>query len=142
MRGLCLLRVCREEYQQTNGLDIGSPLSTVPACLFTVTTSYGSLYIKPTNKDVSIHYSNHSNEIKFEVAFGFLLRSLRICSPEFIRDEVPYDSNSFMEHKYSRGFMLNLPDRCRTYLRDQSPHPLLVFTYYRHAIFPRRSTNW
>ena len=48
-----------------------------------------AVYRKPTNKEDLIHYfSAHSDRVKSGVVIGFYLRALRICSPDFIQEEM------------------------------------------------------
>jgi len=68
-----------------------------------------SVYRKPTNKDDFIHYfSAHSKRTKEGVVIGFFLRALRICSPEFLEDEMKHVYNTFQHLHYPRSMLTHL----------------------------------
>lgn len=71
---------------------------------------------------------------------GFFLKALRICSPEFFEAGIPYVINSFMKHKYPRSVLRNLRKKTGN-IKDQTLHPLLIFSYHRLVTFPRRSVD-
>ncbi|XP_069985630.1 uncharacterized protein [Penaeus vannamei] len=53
------------------------------------------LMLKPTNKDYFVHYfSVHSKRTKEGVVIGSFLRALRICSPEFLEEEMQHVCNT------------------------------------------------
>ncbi|XP_069992431.1 uncharacterized protein [Penaeus vannamei] len=63
-----------------------------------------SIYRKPTNKDDFIHYfSAHSKRTKEGVVIGFFLRALRVCSPEFLEEEMQHVCNTFKHLHYHRS---------------------------------------
>lgn len=65
-----------------------------------------SIYRKPTNLNAYIHYySSHSDKVKKSVFSSMFLRALRICSPEFLDDEINniYDISSSL--KYPKIFI-------------------------------------
>ena len=68
-----------------------------------------SVYRKPTNKDDFIHFfSAHNRKTKEGVVIGFFLRALRVCSPEFLEDEVNHVITAFQHLRYPRGLLLLL----------------------------------
>ena len=67
------------------------------------------VYRKPTNREDYVHfYSGHSDRVKRGVVLGFFLRALRICSDDYVDDEVQHVITSFMKLKYPKGLLLNL----------------------------------
>ena len=47
------------------------------------------VYRKPTNKESYVHfYSRHNDRVKSGIVLGFFLRAFRICSSDFIDDEI------------------------------------------------------
>ena len=68
-----------------------------------------SVYRKPTNKDDFIHYlSAHSEKVKSGVVIGFYLRALRICSEEFLEDEIAYVTAAFLKLSYPLALLRRL----------------------------------
>ena len=68
-----------------------------------------SVYRKPTNKDDFIHfYSGHSERTKTGAAMGFYLRAFRICSPEFLQEELDYITRAFKRLAYPESILLKL----------------------------------
>ena len=64
------------------------------------------VYRKPTNKDDFIHYrSAHDERTKSGVVIGFYLRALRICSPEYVDEEISYIDESFGKLGYPKGML-------------------------------------
>ena len=65
-----------------------------------------SVYRKPTYKNDIIHfYSHHTDRIKSGIIIGFYLRALRICSPEYVDNEIKYIEESFTTLKYPKHFI-------------------------------------
>lgn len=65
------------------------------------------VYRKQTNKDDYIHYlSAHSDKIKSGIIIGFFLRAYRICSPEYLEDELKYIITTFSKLRYPKGVIL------------------------------------
>ena len=80
-----------------------------------------SVYRKPTNKDDFIHYfSAHSHKVKTGTAIGFYLRAYRICSVDFLEDEVNYITNAFMRLAYPESLLLRLKDKAKE-IRNRQP---------------------
>ena len=66
-----------------------------------------SVYRKPTNKDDLIHYfSDHSHRTKSGVVLGFYLRALRICSPEYLDDEMNHIVSVFYNLKFPLAMLI------------------------------------
>ncbi|XP_043205006.1 uncharacterized protein LOC122372176 [Amphibalanus amphitrite] len=67
------------------------------------------VYRKPTNKESYVHfYSGHNDRVKSGIVLGFFLRAYRICSEEFIDEEIQHIMASFTKLKYPKGFLVNL----------------------------------
>ena len=65
-----------------------------------------SVYRKPTYKNDIIHfYSHHTEKIKSGIIIGFYLRALRICSPEYLDNEMKYIEESFTTLRYPKHFI-------------------------------------
>ena len=61
------------------------------------------VYRKPTNICAYTHmYSNHAKNVKISTFSGMFLRALRICSPEFLNNEIDYIFGIGEKHKYPR----------------------------------------
>ena len=70
------------------------------------------VYRKPTNKECYVHfYSGHSDRVKRGVVIGFFLRAYRICSEEYLDDEIQHIISSFTKLKYPKGLLLDLKRR-------------------------------
>ena len=68
-----------------------------------------SVYRKPTNKNDFIHfYSSHSQRTKTGVVLGFYLRAFRICSKEYLQNELEYIRTTFTKLSYPLGLLLQL----------------------------------
>ena len=64
------------------------------------------VYRKPTNKDDFIHYhSAHDEKTKSGVIIGFYLRAFRICSPEYVDEEIKYITYTFEKLGYPKGVL-------------------------------------
>ena len=67
------------------------------------------VYRKPTNKECYVHYySGHSDRVKRGVVLGFFLRAYRICSKEYLDDEIQRIISSFTKLKYPKGLLIDL----------------------------------
>lgn len=68
-----------------------------------------SVYRKPTNRDDFIHYlSAHSKRTKSGVVIGFFLRAMRICSEEYLEEEIRYIVEAFRKLCYPVGWIMKL----------------------------------
>ena len=90
-----------------------------------------SVYRKPTNKDDFIHYfSGHSHRTKTGTVIGFFLRAYRICSEEFLEDELQYVINAFKKLAYPEGLLQVLREKARGILhrrnRKEEPTSKLI----------------
>ena len=76
-----------------------------------------SVYRKPTNKDDLIHYfSAHSDRVKSGVVIGFYLRAMRICSPEYLQDELDYIVKAFLGLKFPLAMLIRLQKTAKEHL--------------------------
>ena len=67
------------------------------------------VYRKPTSKEDYIHfYSGHHIRYKRGVVIGFFLRAYRICSPEYLTDELAHIFSKFTELMYPKGLLIQL----------------------------------
>ena len=61
------------------------------------------IYRKPTNNDSYIHYySSHPLNVKKSVFSSMFLRALRICSPQFLQEEIEKIYEIANKQKYPR----------------------------------------
>ena len=64
------------------------------------------VYRKPTNKDDYIHYlSAHGEKTKTGVVIGFFLRALRICSDDYLQEEINNITETFADLGYPKGVL-------------------------------------
>ena len=64
------------------------------------------VYRKPTNKDDYIHYlSAHDEKTKTGVVIGFFLRALRICSDDYLQEEINNITETFADLGYPKGVL-------------------------------------
>ena len=67
------------------------------------------VYRKPTNREDYVDFfSGHSERVKRGIVLGFFLRALRICSQEFLDDEIQHIISSFLKLKCPKGLLLSL----------------------------------
>ena len=65
-----------------------------------------SVFRKKTHKNDLIHfYSHHHNKIKSGLVIGSYLRAFRICSPQFLQDELTYIHNTYKSLQYPHYFI-------------------------------------
>jgi len=68
------------------------------------------VYRKRTNKEDYIHFhSAHSSRVKSGVVIGFYLRAYRICSEEYLNDELSHIHEIFRQLKYPKAMIV----KCR-----------------------------
>ncbi|XP_076061419.1 uncharacterized protein LOC143037189 [Oratosquilla oratoria] len=92
-----------QEYHQLGGLPMGSPLSAEAA----------SLYLEVLERDYFLEalpkeahwFSAHDERTKVGVVIGFFPRALRICSREFLDDEVLRIKSTFRALGYPEGLL-------------------------------------
>ena len=78
------------------------------------------VYRKPTNREDYVHFfSGHSDSVKSGIVLGFFLRALRVCSKEYLEEEIQHIMSSFIRLKYPKGFLLNLKKKAVT-IRNKS----------------------
>ncbi|XP_076039155.1 uncharacterized protein LOC143024255 [Oratosquilla oratoria] len=96
-------RFDNQEYHQLEGLPMGSPLSAVAANLYLeVLERDHFLKILPKG---SHWLSAHDERTKTGVVIGFFLRALRICSKEFLEEEIRRVTNTFISLGYPEGLL-------------------------------------
>ena len=67
------------------------------------------VFRKPTNREDYVHFfSGHSDRVKSGIVLGFFLRAFRICSEEYLDDEVRHIFSSFAKLKYPKSFLIRL----------------------------------
>ena len=72
------------------------------------------VYRKPTNKEDYIHFfSSHSMRTKSGIVIGFFLRAFRICSEEYIEDEVSHIFSIFRDLKYPKALLIKCRNKAR-----------------------------
>ena len=67
-------------------------------------------------------YSGHNDRIKRGIVLGFFLRAYRICSVEYIDEEIDHIISSFTKLKYPKGLLLNLKTKALN-IRKKSSKP-------------------
>ena len=68
------------------------------------------VYRKDTNKEDYLHfYSAHSSRVKSGVIIGFYLRAYRVCSEEYLNEELEHIQKIFTELRYPKVMLT----RCR-----------------------------
>lgn len=72
------------------------------------------VFRKKTNREDYIHYfSAHNERVKSGVIIGFFLRAYRICSSEYLEDEVKHIFESFMRLKYPKAFIIKCMQKAK-----------------------------
>ena len=67
------------------------------------------VYRKPTNREDYVHFfSGHNDRVKSGIVLGFFLRAMRICSKEYLEEEIQHIMSSFMKLKYPKGYLIRL----------------------------------
>lgn len=67
------------------------------------------VYRKPTHREDYVHfYSGHTDKVKRGIVLGFFLRAFRICSTEYLEEEIKHIMSSFARLKYPKGLLINL----------------------------------
>ena len=83
-------------------------------------TTKFTVYRKPTNQEDYVHYfSGHSERIKNGIVIGFFLRAYRICSEEFLQEEITHIFKTFEKLCYPKGYLARMKKkaeeiRCRS----------------------------
>ena len=91
---------------------------------------------KKTNQEDYIHFlSAHSDRIKSGVVIGFFLRAIRICSEEYLDEEVKHIFEIFMKLMYPKAFLIRCLQKAKKIrcsskssnsVRNRSPQKVLV----------------
>ena len=91
------------------------------------------VYRKKTNREDYIHYfSSHSERVKSGVVIGFFLRAYRICSDEYVANEIEHIFEAFMRLKYPKAFLVRCLRKARkirqspTSTRDRSKYKIII----------------
>ena len=72
------------------------------------------VYRKPTNKEDYIHYfSGHHERYKRGIVIGFFLRAYRICSEEYLDEELKHIFKRFSALKYPQGLLVHLKKKAK-----------------------------
>ena len=85
-----------------------------------------SVHRKPTNKDDFVHYfSSHSEGTKRGIVIGFFLRAYRICSPEYLQEEIDYITKTFIKLRFPESLVVILQRKaqkikCRAGMQHQA----------------------
>ena len=67
------------------------------------------VYRKPSSKEDYIHYySGHNKRYKTGIVIGFFLRAFRVCSPEFLEDEIIHIVDRFQQLRDPKGLLNSL----------------------------------
>ena len=78
------------------------------------------IYRKTSSKEDYIHYfSGHNNRYKRGIVIGFFLRAYRVCSPEFLHNEIEHILKRFQQLKYPKGLLLTLKKKAQK-IRDRA----------------------
>ena len=73
------------------------------------------VYRKPTCKEDYIHfYSGHHLRYKRGIVIGFFLRAYRICSPEYLEEEINHIFSRFAQLMYPKGMLVELKKKAKT----------------------------
>lgn len=94
-----------------------------------------SVYRKPTNISSYVHfYSGQSNKVKKSVFSSMFLRALRVCSPEYIDDEIDKIRNAGKKLKYPDSVLNSAFEAAKKTMYQNQKEPyntknLLVLPY-------------
>ena len=90
---------------------------------------------KPTCKnDLIHHYSHHSEKIKSGIIIGFFIRALRICSPQYLREEHKYIENTFRALQYPESLIQTAKRKAARIITKKNN--LTESVYTRHLALP------
>nr|XP_053626641.1 uncharacterized protein LOC128684471 [Cherax quadricarinatus] len=94
------------------------------------------VYRKPTNQNDLLHfYSHHGTKTKRGVIIGFFLRTLRICSNEFLEEECTIIEQVFSKLHYPRHFIRD----CRRRALNINNTPREDTAEKRYIVLPTNS---
>ena len=72
------------------------------------------VYRKDTNKEDYIHfYSAHSSKVKSGIIIGFYLRAYRICSDEYLNEELEHIQSVFTELRYPKVMLTRCKQKAK-----------------------------
>ena len=72
-------------------------------------TAKFTVYRKPTNKEDYVHFfSGHNERVKNGIVIGFFLRAFRICSEDFLSEEIRHIFDTFERLQYPKGFIIRM----------------------------------
>lgn len=79
-----------------------------------------TVYRKPTNKEDYVHFfSGHNERVKSGIVIGFFLRAFRVCSKEFLEEEIRHIFHTFERLKYPKGFIIRMKKKAEE-IRERS----------------------
>ena len=90
------------------------------------------VYHKPTNKNNYILFYSYHNKIQAGLITGFFLKALRICSPQYLNEELKYIKHSLKSLKYQKKFILNARKKAPKIHSSNKPkktHPTTLTTH-------------
>ena len=68
-----------------------------------------TVYRKPTNVEDYVHFfSGNSERVKSGMIIGFFLRAFRICSDEFLEQELTHIMDTFGRLQYPKGYLIRM----------------------------------
>ena len=97
------------------------------------------VYRKDTNKEDYIHYySAHNGRVKSGVIIGFYLRAYRICSDEFLKEELAHIQDIFRQLKYPKAMIVRCKQKARKIRsgrprRDKKKDKIIVVPDSKHV---------
>ena len=72
------------------------------------------VYRKETNREDYVHfYSSHSDRVKSGILIGFYLRAFRICSEEYLNEELEHIQHIFRELKYPKAMIVKCKNKAK-----------------------------
>ena len=72
-------------------------------------TAKFKVYRKPSNKEDYVHFfSGHSERVKNGIVIGFFLRAFRICSEDFLQEEINHIFQTFQRLHYPKGYLIRM----------------------------------
>ena len=79
------------------------------------------VYRKPTNKEDYVHfYSAHGDRVKSGIVIGFFLRAFRICTEEYLAEEIQHIYETFIKLKYPKGFLIKQKKKAEQIINKKS----------------------
>ena len=67
------------------------------------------MYRKPSNKEDYVHlFSGHSERVKNGIVIDFFLRAFRICSEDFLQEEINHIFQTFQRLHYPKGYLIRM----------------------------------